>query len=120
MSLIITKDNGGHMRLLSLFLGAVLLISTAACHSSQLRISGDPVGPNERSTGVADGHSGGFMLFGVIPINQNDRFQRAYTSALQRSGSTRLADIAISERWFWTPVGDGFVFHVQGVGVANK
>ena len=108
------------MRLLGLLLGVVLLVSTTACHSSQLRIPTDPVGPNERSTGVADAHAGGFMLFGFIPINQNSRFQRAYTAALQRSGSTRLADIVISERWFWTPVGDGFVFQVQGTGVAPK
>ena len=116
----ISKYNGGYMRLLNLLLGMVLFVSTVACHSSQVRIPGDPVGSNERSTGVADGHSAGFMLLGVIPINQNDRFQRAYTSALQRSGSARITDIAISERWFWTPVGNGFVFHVQGIGVANK
>lgn len=108
------------MKLISLCQGFVLLFTMVACHSTQLRIPGDPVGQNERSTGVADGHSGGFMLFGFIPINQNDRFLRAYTAALSRSNSTRLADIAISERWFWTPVGNGFVFHVQGVGVASK
>ena len=108
------------MRLLTFLLGTMLFVSTMACHSSQVRIPGDPLGPNERSTGVADGHSAGFLLFGVIPINQNDRFQRAYTAAVQRSGSSRITDIAISERWFWTPVGDGFVFHVQGIGVASK
>ena len=108
------------MRLVSLFLGAALLLTTVACHSIQLRIQADPQGPNEKVTGVADGHSGVFMLFGFIPINQNDRFQRAYTTALQKSGSTRLADVIVSERWFWTPVGDGFIFHVQGTGIAAK
>ncbi len=108
------------MRGLTVFFGTILLISTLACHSSQVRIPGDPVGANERSNGVADGHAAGFMLLGFIPINQNSRFERAYASALSRSGSTRITDITISERWFWTPVGDGFVFHVQGIGVASK
>jgi hypothetical protein len=106
------------MKRVSLFLGAALLLTTVACHSSQLRIQADPPGPNERLTGIADGHSGGFMLMGFIPINQNHRFERAYTSALQKSGSTRLADVIVSERWFWTPAGNGFIFHVQGTGVA--
>ena len=108
------------MRLLGLVLGGFLLVSTVACHSSQLRIPGDPISPNEKSTGIADAHASGFMLLGVIPIAQNNRFERAYAAALQRSGSTRLADVVVSERWFWTPVGNGFVFHVQGTGVANK
>jgi len=108
------------MKLVSLFLGAALLLTTVACHSSQVRIQADPQGPNEKLTGVADGHAGGFMLFGFIPLGQNDRFQRAYTSALQKSGSTRLADVIVSERWFWTPAGNGFIFHVQGTGIASK
>ncbi len=106
------------MKRVSLLLGAALVLTTVACHSSQLRVQADPPGPNERLTETADGHSGGFMLLGVIPINQNHRFERAYTSALQKSGSTRLADVIISERWLWTPVGNAFIFHVQGTGVA--
>jgi len=108
------------MRLVSLFLGAPRFLKKKTCHSSQVRIQADPQGPNEKLTGVADGHAGGFMLFGFIPLGQNDRFQRAYTSALQKSGSTRLADVIVSERWFWTPAGNGFIFHVQGTGIASK
>lgn len=108
------------MKLASLFLGAALLFATVACHSSQVRIPGEPLGPNERLTGVASAHSTGLMLFQVIPINQNDRFRRALQNATMQSGGTRLTDIVISERWFWTPIGNGFSFHVQGAGVANK
>jgi hypothetical protein len=108
------------MKLASLFISAALLFATAACQSSQIRILGEPIGPNERSLGAVESRSTGFMLFNFIPINQNDRFQKAYGSVVAKSGGTRLTDVTISERWFWTPVGNGFSFRVQGEGVANK
>jgi len=109
------------MKLVSAFvLAALLTLGSVACHSTQLRIPSEPLGPNEKSLGLAEGNSTGFMLFGVIPINQNNRFQSALNTAMLRSGGTRLTDLAVSERWFWTPVGDGFVFKVQGVGVGPK
>jgi hypothetical protein len=108
------------MKLSSLLLGAALMFTTVACHSSQVRIPGEPLGPNERLTGVASAHSSGFMLFQVIPINQNTRFEKALQTATTKAGGTRLTDVVISERWWWTPVGNGFSFHVQGAGVTNK
>ncbi|ULA62756.1 MAG: Putative lipoprotein [Nitrospira sp.] len=108
------------MRQGGFLLGALLVLTTAACHSTQLRMPSEPIGANERSTGISEGHSGGFMLMGFIPINQNDRFQSALNTALAKSGGTRLTDVSVSERWFWTPVGNGFVFKVQGTGVAPK
>lgn len=60
----------------ALSFGAAFILTLSACHSSQVRIPGDPVGPNERSTGAVEPCSKGFMLFNVIPINQNDRFRR--------------------------------------------
>lgn len=103
-----------------LFLCVVMVLTNVACQSTQLRMPSEPIGPNEKSLGLAEGGSGGFMLFGFIPINQNDRFQSALSAALTKSGGTRLTDVVISERWFWTPAGDGFIFRVQGTGVAPK
>ncbi len=108
------------MKIILAILSVTLMLSMAACHSTQLRIPTDPVGATERSTGIADGTSTGFMLFGFIPIKQNDRFQAAYNAALIKSGGSRLTDMTVSEKWFWTPVGGGFIFRVQGTGVANK
>lgn len=108
------------MRIGFLSIAVFFLLTSVACHSTQLRIPSEPVGPNERSVGISEGHSGGFMLFGFIPINQNNRFQSALNTAVAKSGGTRLTDVVISERWFWTPAGDGFIFKVQGVGVAPK
>ncbi len=108
------------MKIVTMLLGAVLLISTAACHSTQVKIPTAPVGPNEKALGPTDGSSVGMLLFGVIPINQNERFEKAYNQAVQKAGGSRLTDVTISERWFWAYVLNGYVFKVQGTAVANK
>ncbi len=108
------------MKLMGVLLGAVLLVSTAACHSTQVRIPTAPVGPNEKALGATEGSSVGMLLFGFIPIIQNERFENAYNKALQKAGGTRLTDVTISERWWWGYVLNGYVFKVQGTAVANK
>jgi hypothetical protein len=108
------------MKIVGLLLGAVLLITTAACHSTQVRIPTAPVGPNEKALGTTEGESAGMLLFGFIPIKQNERFENAYNQAVRKAGGTRLTDVTISERWWWGYVIFGYVFKVQGTAVANK
>jgi hypothetical protein len=108
------------MKKVSLLLGAALLLAMAACHSTQARIPTAPVGPNEKTLGSTEGSSVGMLLFGFIPINQNERFANAYNQAVQKAGGTRLTDVTISERWWWGYVLNGYVFKVQGTAVANK
>ncbi|OQW63726.1 MAG: hypothetical protein BVN28_04150 [Nitrospira sp. ST-bin4] len=108
------------MKIMGVLLGAVLLFSTAACHSTQVRIPTAPIGANEKSLGQTEGNSVGMLLFGFIPINQNERFEKAYQNAVQKSGGARLTDVTISERWWWGYVLNGYVFKVQGTAVGNK
>jgi hypothetical protein len=108
------------MKIMGVLLGAVLLFSTAACHSTQVKIPTAPIGPNERSLGPTEATSTGIMLCGFIPINQNTRFENAMAEAARKAGGTRLTDVTISERWFWAFVLDGFIFKVQGTAVADK
>ena len=108
------------MKVLSVALGLFLLVATAACHSTQVKIPTAPVGPNEKALGPTEGQSVGMLLFGAIPINQNERFEKAYNQAVQKAGGSRLTDVTISERWWWGYVLNGYVFKVQGTAVANK
>ena len=108
------------MRILSVLLGTILLITLAACQSTQVRIPTAPVGPNEKALGAAEGTSVGLMVLGFIPINQNERFEDAYRKAVQNGGGTRLTDITISERWWWGYVLNGYVFNVRGTAVTKK
>lgn len=108
------------MRLASVLLGVLLLLSTVACQSTNLRFPSAPIGPNEKLLGPTEATSTGIMLFGCIPINQNTRFENAMAEAARKAGGTRLTDVTISEQWFYAVVLDGFVFKVQGTAVGNK
>jgi hypothetical protein len=108
------------MRSVSLFLGTLLLLTTVACQSTNLRFPSAPIGPNEKSLGPTEATSTGIMLFGFIPINQNTRFENAMAEAVRKAGGTRLTDVTISEQWFWAFVLDGFIFKVQGTAVGDK
>ena len=108
------------MKTASLLLGALLLVATTACHSTQVRIPTAPIGPNEKSLGPTEGHSTGLMIMGFIPVNQNERFVNAYNQAAAKAGGTRLTDVTISARWWWGYVLNGYNFKVQGTAVGNK
>ncbi len=108
------------MRIMGVLLGVVLLMATAACHSTQVKIPTAPIGANEKSLGPTEGQGVGMLVLGFIPVNQNERFEKAYNQAVQKAGATRLTDVTISERWFWAYVLNGYVFKVQGTAVGNK
>jgi len=108
------------MKVVGIVLTAVLLLGTAACHSTRVQIPTAPIGPNEKSLGATWGDDVGLLLFGCIPIRQNDRFVEAYNEAVQKAGATRLTDVTISERWWWGYVINGYVFKVEGTAGTNK
>ncbi|MBH0176499.1 MAG: hypothetical protein HP491_01190 [Nitrospira sp.] len=108
------------IRTVSLLLGSLLLLTTVACQSTRMTFPSAPPGPDEKVLGPTMATSTGLMLFGVIPINQNTRFENAMRDAAQKAGGHRLTDVTISERWFWAYVLDGFIFKVEGTAVGKK
>ena len=108
------------MKTVSLLLGAVLLVVTAACQSTPVKLPSAAIGPDEKVLGPAEGSSVGIMLLGFIPIVQNTRFENAYAEAVQKGGGTRLTDITISEQWFYALVLNGYIFNVHGTAVGKK
>lgn len=69
--------------------------------------------------GEGEGSSVGIMLFNIIPINQNQRFQNAYDEAVQSKGGDRLINPVIEERWFWGYLLNGYIFKVKGTVVKD-
>ena len=103
-----------------LLIGVIFLISTA-CTSALLPIPTGPVGPNEKKLGPTFAQDTGVLLFGVIPIGQNGRFEGAYNQAVTKiPGATRLVDVTIQERWFWAFVLTGYKFRVKGTAVGPE
>ena len=70
--------------------------------------------------GQGTGEAVGIMLFGFIPIGQNERFEKAYAQALQSKGGNGLIDPVISEDWFWGFILNGYVTKISGTVVKTK
>lgn len=70
--------------------------------------------------GEGEGSSVGIMLFNIIPINQNQRFQKAYEEAVQSRGGDRLINPSIEERWYWAYLFNGYIFTVKGTVVKDN
>jgi len=103
------------------FCVAILLFSSVACNSIPLNIDTGPLLDNERTLGDTFGQGTGLLLFGLIPIGQNDRFERAYAEAVNTfPGATRLTNVSIQEKWFWAYVLTGYKFRVNGTAVGQK
>jgi len=70
--------------------------------------------------GPGAGEAMGIMLFGFIPIGQNERFERAYAQAVESKGGNALVDPVISEDWFWGFILNGYVTKISGTVVKTK
>ena len=94
-----------------------LALSAAACSGVPLKMN-NPRLPNETSLGEVEGSSTGIMLLQFIPIGQNQRFEVAYERALASApGATHLANVTISENWFWAYILNGYSTTVHGTAV---
>ena len=69
--------------------------------------------------GPAEGGAAGIMLFNLIPIGQNSRFERAYEEAVKSKGGDRLIDPVITEQWFWGVVLNGYITRISGTVVKD-
>jgi hypothetical protein len=70
--------------------------------------------------GEGEGSAIGIMLFDVIPIGQNERFERAYKDAIFSKNGDALINPVISERWFWAYVLNGYITTVKGTVIKYK
>ena len=92
------------------------------CVSMPLNVGPPPnlqEGKNYTVLGEGEGSSVGIMLLQCIPINQNQRFEKAYEEAVKSKGGDRLINPTIEERWFWAYVLNGYIFKVKGTVVKD-
>ncbi|ORC58121.1 hypothetical protein BZK31_16545 [Pseudomonas floridensis] len=64
--------------------------------------------------GHSEASATGLMLFGLIPIRQNDRFVRAQNAAIQAKGGDALINTQVQEKWFWAWVLNGYTTTISG------
>jgi len=112
------RERREKMRKLLLCLAVVVLGTGCAGIAAQMP---SPVDLDKYETlGEGVGSATGIMLFGVIPINQNQRFWNAYNAAVNSRRGEKLLNPVISERWFYGVVLYGFVTTVSGTVVREK
>jgi hypothetical protein len=76
--------------------------------------------PSATVIGPSEGSSVGIMLFQLIPINQNGRFNNAYEEAVTKVGGTCIIDPVVEEQWFWAYLLNGYIFKVKGTVVKEN
>ena len=103
-----------------ILLACVLLVFVTGCSSTPLKIPTDMVSSGYDVLGEGEGSSTGIMLFNIIPIGQNDRFQAAYHNAVISKGGDALLNPEISERWFWAYVLNGYITTVKGTVIKYR
>ena len=64
-----------------------------------------------------EGTGGGLLLWGLIPLGVNGRFDNAYREALGSAGATHLTDIKLVDHWYYIPC-VGIVLDVRIEGKA--
>lgn len=99
---------------------APALLLLASCTSAPLAIATAPLQENEEIVGHVRGTASGLMLFDLIPVGQNSRFERAYDEAMRSSTGYRLVDIKVRESWYWCVVGNLYVFELTGSCVRRR
>ena len=70
--------------------------------------------------GPATGHGRGFMILNIIPVNQNNKIERAIESAIQSKGGDEMIDISVQESWFWAYVLNSYAVDVTGTVIKKK
>jgi len=98
---------------------SLLAFLATGCVSQPLKIE-TRTKSNYDELGEGRGTATGIMLFNFIPIGQNDRFVRAYESAVQSKGGDALVNPEISERWFWAYILNGYHTTVRGTVIKYK
>lgn len=70
--------------------------------------------------GPATAKGRGFMVLNVIPVNQNNKIERAIESAIQSKGGDELIDISVQESWFWAYALNSYAVEVTGTVIKRK
>lgn len=62
----------------------------------------------------------GFQLLLLIPININDRHERAWQSLLGQAGGDYVTDVKIQESWTYAFVGTVYKTHLEAMAYPRK
>ncbi len=110
------------IRSIAVLLAATAVLGLTGCvASAQYRFDGSPVGAGETELGHVTGQAESYVLLGIVLPDVGDRFERAHEAALaQAPGSTRLADIQVTDDVLSVLILSRLVTRVTGIAVQKE
>lgn len=101
--------------------GLLTLTLLAGCTGRYYKIPTTPVDLTKYEVvGSGTQTATGIMLFGFIPIRQNNKIERATQTLIANHGGDAVTDVTVRERWFWAWVLNGYKTDVQGTVLRRR
>lgn len=90
----------------------LLALASTGCAGKSVALGSSPGVSYDRTQGrTVSGSASGFQLLLLIPININDRHERAYESLLAAAAGDVVTDVRVQESWTYALIGT--VYKVQ-------
>ena len=105
------------LRIMRLGIILAFCIATAGCVGETVKFNTAPDQKYEVTKGqTVMSDACGFQLLLVIPIDINDRAQRAYEDLVRKAGRDYVvANIRVQERWYWAFVGTVYCTELEAM-----
>lgn len=104
----------------NLAISAVLVLA-AGCAGAPVKLGSHVSGPIPTGTERnISSEACGFQLLLFIPININDRMERAYSDLEVKAGGDFITDVKVKERWIYGFVGTGYCTALQARAISSK
>lgn len=102
-------------------LGVLSLTLLTGCTGQYYKIPTPPVDLSKYEVvGSGSETATGIMLFNLIPIQQNNKVERATQYLMSTYGGDAVTDVTVRERWFWAWVLNGYKTDVQATVLRLK
>lgn len=109
-----------HTRLTAAAIAATLVL--AACSGTRVDLGDRVATPPPQSGGKTrelDAKACGFQLLLVIPINVNDRLERAYQILRGQAGGDMITNVRMQETWTYAFVGTVYCTNLNATAIAG-
>ncbi|MDD3762755.1 MAG: hypothetical protein PHP86_05660 [Nevskiales bacterium] len=98
---------------------AAIVMLTSACAGTPVSMGTSssrtpPVAGTER---LITAEACGFQLLLLIPVNVNDRLERAYIELQEKAAGDYIADVRMQERWVWAFIGTRYCTRLQAKAI---
>jgi hypothetical protein len=94
----------------------MLAIAAVACTGTPYRVPTPDYEPTKYvQVGYADGGAGGVLIAGLIPVNYTNTTERAVQQAIAKNGGDAIAELTVTEHWYYAYVMIGRSVRVHGL-----